>query len=95
MVPLEFGEPIDGVFSPDLVGIRCQIDLSFGVAVENVRLLVVEIDEILAFAFIFEKRLIRADHFSVLMETLSHARAQTDQVLHTVSRQERIAENLL
>ena len=47
------------------------------------------------FAFIFEKSLISANHFSILMKTLSHARPQMDQFLHTVSGQERIAENLL
>ena len=44
---------------------------------------------------VFEERFIRADNLGVFLQALAHARAQANDAIDAVGRQERIAENIL
>ena len=65
-----------------------KIHFSIGFAVQNIRLFVVEIEEVLLFALIFEESLIRANDLGVILKSLAHTRPQADQFLNTICGQE-------
>ena len=85
---------VDGVL-PDLVGVGGQVDVAVGVAVEDARLLVVEIDQDPIVAVVFEERLVGADHLGVLAQAGADAAAQADDALDAVGREEGVGEDLL
>ena len=87
---LEFGIGIDGVL-PDLIGLRCQVYLGIGLAIQDTRLLVVEIDQRLRIRLIFKEGFVGADHFGILLQPRAHALAQADEAFHALGWQEGVA----
>src|SRR6267378_2381267 len=54
-----------------------------------------EISNCLVVTVVFEKRLVRANHFCILGKPLANARAKTDDPLDALSRKKRITKYLL
>ena len=94
MIFCRLGIAVDRVL-PDLVGVGGEVDLGVGVAVEDAGLLVVEVEERLIVRLVLEERLVGADDLGVLLQPLADARAQADDPLDAVGRQERVAEDLV
>ena len=80
---------------PYLIRVGSEIDLRIRLTVQNAGVLVVEINKFLALALVFEECFVGSDDFGVFLEPLANARSQLDQALHSVSRQEGVAEDFL
>ena len=79
---------------PDLVSVGCQVNLTVGVAVQDVHTLVVEIDDG-AVVLVLEESLVGADDLRVFPKPRPDSATQVDDTLNALGWQEGVTEYLL
>ena len=91
---LQRGIAVDGVL-PDLVGVRAQVDLGIGVAVENAGFLGEQVADHVVVTVVLEEGLVGTDNLGVLPQPLPDTGSQPDDPFDPICRKERVTEDFV